>query len=635
MNKNDTSTHFSEAYYAVPSSSPHSEDVGNVEPRASPTEQNRSIVPSANKALVDITLSPPRGEDEKSTVVVRSENEIVPTDIKATSSSSSLSTSGTPPCHVLGRRSSRHSGYTLALLAAIMGNVLEFYDFSVYAFFAPEIGQLFFSSGSDTVRAIQTFTVFAGGFLMRPVGSVVLGAVGDKYGTAAALKWSIGLMTVPTIVTGLLPTYSKIGLAAPLLLTLCRLLQGLSVGGELIGALLHTADHSPAEHRGFFCGLVAVFGSMGNLVGSLVSVLMRHALSKQELLSWGWRIPFLAGSVLGLVGIFLRTKTGALKHGGEAGRRPTREEQVLIEMVECPIAVEEETVAAYREAARMEEEEEEEEEGEQRGKEGETGAVAARPSHPRSFCGILREAAAGDKPRFIRVVVLAALNNSLFYFNFVWLGTYMAELAPNPLGAAQAFSVTCVAQAVFIFGNPFWGAMGDWGGGLAKRLRWNIVGVVLSCFLPPCLFLLLRSGRASLSFLFAALTGLLMGFTVSGNYYAWVCESLNESPSRVLTTSVAYNVGAVVGGCTPMLASALSASPIFLAPILPLSAVAAAVAVVLGRYEWGEYVKRKAEGGKGGREEFLALRVEEGKEGKGKMAKAKVKARGEEPADTS
>jgi len=490
------------------------------------------------------------------------------------------------------------------------------------------------ATGSDTVRAIQTFTVFAGGFLMRPVGSVVLGAVGDKYGTAAALKWSIGLMTVPTIVTGLLPTYSKIGLAAPLLLTLCRLLQGLSAGGELIGALLHTADHSPAEHRGFFCGLVAVFGSMGNLVGSLVSVLMRHALSKQELLSWGWRIPFLAGSVLGLVGIFLRTKTGALKHGGEAGRRPTREERVLIEMVECPIAVEEETVAAYREAARMEEEEEEEE-GEQRGKEGETGAVAARPSHPRSFCGIMREAAAGDKPRFIRVVVLAALNNSLFYFNFVWLGTYMAELAPNPLGAAQAFSVTCVAQAVFIFGNPFWGAMGDWGGGLAKRLRWNIVGVVLSCFLPPCLFLLLRSGRASLSFLFAALTGLLMGFTVSGNYYAWVCESLNESPSRVLTTSVAYNVGAVVGGCTPMLASALSASPIFLAPILPLSAVAAAVAVVLGRYEWGEYVKRKTEGGKGGREEFLALRVEEGKEGKGKMAKAEVKARGEEPADTS
>jgi MFS transporter, MHS family, proline/betaine transporter len=111
-----------------------------------------------------------------------------------------------------------------------MGNVLEFYDFSVYAFFAPEIGQLFFPAGSPSARAVRTFTVFAGGFLMRPIGSVLLGAIGDKYGTAAALKWSIALMTIPTVVTGCLPTYAKVGMVAPFLLTVCRLLQGLSGG---------------------------------------------------------------------------------------------------------------------------------------------------------------------------------------------------------------------------------------------------------------------------------------------------------------------------------------------------------------------------------------------------------------------
>jgi MHS family proline/betaine transporter-like MFS transporter len=457
------------------------------------------------------------------------------------------------------------------------------------------------------MRAVKTFTVFAGGFLMRPLGSLVLGAVGDKYGTGAALKWSIALMTVPTVITGCLPTYQKVGIAAPLLLTVCRLLQGLSVGGELIGALLHTADHSPHEHRGFFCGLVAVFGSLGNLIGSLVSVVMRHALTDEQLLSWGWRIPFLTGSVLGFVGIFLRTQTGALKEGGGEGGE---ERGVLVELAETPAAVEEELATEYHHAAMGAGEEE-------GGREGERATSAANsrqhqhPAHTKSFCGILREAAAGDKPRFLRVVCFAALNNALFYFHFVWLGTYLAELAPNPLRAAQAFSVTCVTQAIFIVGNPIWGSVGDSVGGPSKRLRWNVTGVALSCFVPPCLFLLLGPGKLHLCYLYAVLTGLLMGFCVSGNYYAWVCESLQESPSRFLTTSVAYNLGAIVGGCTPMVASALAESKLLVAPFLPLSAVAVGVFVVLGSYEFGWGLVPG--GGKGGREtgpgegEFLSL----------------------------
>lgn len=95
-------------------------------------------------------------------------------------------------------------------------------------FFAPEIGALFFPPANASARAVRTFTVFAGGFLMRPIGSVLLGAIGDRYGTAAALKWSILLMTVPTVATGCLPTYKTVGMAAPFLLTACRLLQGLS-----------------------------------------------------------------------------------------------------------------------------------------------------------------------------------------------------------------------------------------------------------------------------------------------------------------------------------------------------------------------------------------------------------------------
>lgn len=464
--------------------------------------------------------------------------------------------------------------------------------------------------GNPAMRAVKTFTVFAGGFLMRPLGSIVLGAVGDKYGTAAALKWSIALMTIPTVVTGCLPTYAKVGIAAPLMLTACRLLQGLSVGGELIGALLHTSDNSPAEHRGFFCGLVAVFGSLGNLLGSLVSVIMRQAMTDEQLMSWGWRIPFLTGSVLGFVGIFLRTQTGALKEGGGGGGE---EHRVMVELMETPAAVEEELIAEYHHAAMGEEEGEEE-----RGLEGGKATTHSHrqqqhPQHTKSFCSIVREAASGDKPRFLRVVCLAALNNALFYFHFVWLGTYLAELAPNPIRAQKAFSVTCVAQAVFIVGNPIWGAVGDSSGGASKRLRWNIAGVALTCFAPTCLLLLVGPGKVELSFLYAVLVGLVMGFGVSGNYYAWVCESLNDSPSRFLTTSVAYNLGAIVGGCTPMLASALAESDMLLAPILPLSALAVGTFVVLGSYEFGWQLSPALEKGQNirGPEEggFLSLPI--------------------------
>ena len=257
----------------------------------------------------------------------------------------------------------------------------------------------------------------------------------------------------------------------------------------------------------------------------------------------------------------------------------------MVELMETPAAVEEELIAEYHHAAMGFEEEEEG--GLEGGKATTPSLRQQHPQHAKSFCGIVREAASGDKPRFLRVVCLAALNNALFYFHFVWLGTYMAELAPNPIRAAKAFSVTCVAQGVFIAGNPVWGAVGDSFGGPSKRLRWNIAGVALSCFAPTCLLLLVGPGKVELSFLYAVLVGLVMGFGVSGNYYAWVCESLNDSPSRFLTTSVAYNLGAIVGGCTPMLASALAESKLLLAPVLPLSALAVGVFVVLGSYEFG------------------------------------------------
>jgi MFS transporter, MHS family, proline/betaine transporter len=193
-----------------------------------------------------------------------------------------------------------------AVVAGIAGNVMEWYDFSVYGYFAAVIGRQFFPAQDAASSLIAAFGVFAAGFLMRPFGSLIFGHIGDKKGRKLALTASVVLMAVPTFLIGLLPTYEQIGVTASVLLVLLRLIQGLSVGGEYTTSSIFLVEQSSAGRRGFL-GSFVPFGSCGGvLLGSAVGAVVTTALDRASVQSWGWRIPFIIGITVGVFGLFIR-----------------------------------------------------------------------------------------------------------------------------------------------------------------------------------------------------------------------------------------------------------------------------------------------------------------------------------------
>ncbi|RPF76656.1 MAG: MFS transporter [Synechococcus sp. TMED155] len=192
------------------------------------------------------------------------------------------------------------------ILAGLIGNVMEWYDFAIYGYFAAIIGSQFFPSSDPRNSLLAAFGAFAAGFLVRPLGGVVLGSVADRLGRQRALMVSVLAMAAATVLMAILPSYSRIGLAAPLLMVLLRILQGLSAGGEYSTSIVFLAEHAPAGRR----GLVAIWGLWGSvlgiLLGSGVGALLAAHLSEAQLSSWGWRIPFALGLLVAITGLLLR-----------------------------------------------------------------------------------------------------------------------------------------------------------------------------------------------------------------------------------------------------------------------------------------------------------------------------------------
>lgn len=194
---------------------------------------------------------------------------------------------------------------TLALSA--LGGTLEFYDFVIYVFFAAVLGGLFFPADMpDWLRQLQTFGIFAAGYLARPVGGIVIAHFGDLLGRKRMFTLSIFLMALPTLVIGLLPTYATIGVAAPLLLLAMRVLQGAAIGGEMPGAWVFVGEHVPARRYGFGVGTLTSGITGGILLGSLVAVAINTHYTPAEVGDFAWRIPFILGGVFGLVSVYLR-----------------------------------------------------------------------------------------------------------------------------------------------------------------------------------------------------------------------------------------------------------------------------------------------------------------------------------------
>lgn len=284
-------------------------------------------------------------------------------------------------------------------LAGTVGNVLEWYDFAVYGFLAPIMSPLFFPEDDGLTGLIKTYGIFAVGYLMRPIGGIIFGYVGDRLGRKTALQWSIAMMAIPTVLVGLLPVHASIGATAAVLLVLLRLIQGISVGGELIGSMSYLVETAPENRRGLsgswsVCGCIS-----GILLGSLVVSALGGLLGEGAMNEWGWRVPFLLGIFIFAVGRWLRRS--------------------LVESADFENA--------------------------------EAGdAKVALP-----IITVLR-----DMPgRVMHLSLSILLFATSFYLLFVWLPTYLSKIVTPPLD--HALSVNTAAMALLLIMIPLGGRLSD------------------------------------------------------------------------------------------------------------------------------------------------------------------------------
>ena len=194
------------------------------------------------------------------------------------------------------------------LLASFIGNFVEWFDYASYGYFATAIAHAFFPNIAPTSALLATFAVFAISFAVRPVGGIVWGHIGDRTGRRTALSYSIIIMSGATFLMAFLPSYARIGLLAPILLLLVRMVQGFSASGEYAGASAFIAEYVPTSRRGLFTSIVPASTAAGLLLGSLLSGLMFAILSEPQMDSFGWRLPFLLAAPLGLIGLYIRLR---------------------------------------------------------------------------------------------------------------------------------------------------------------------------------------------------------------------------------------------------------------------------------------------------------------------------------------
>jgi MFS transporter, MHS family, proline/betaine transporter len=207
-----------------------------------------------------------------------------------------------------GRAMAERRRIRRAVIASGFGTIVEYFDFSLYAFFATVIADTFFPAGNRTSALLYTFGIFGASFVMRPLGGILLGHIGDKIGRRPALALSVGGMALASALIGCVPSYAKIGMAAPLLLLGLRCVQGLSAGGEIGGAQAYVTEVAPDRTRGYLTGLVSSGVMAGTLLGAMSSAFVHTVFDASTLAAWAWRLPFLLSLPLGIVTLVLRSR---------------------------------------------------------------------------------------------------------------------------------------------------------------------------------------------------------------------------------------------------------------------------------------------------------------------------------------
>jgi len=198
--------------------------------------------------------------------------------------------------------------YISSILSSSIGNVLEWYDFGLFTIFSSLFGVLFFPAENKEVRMIATFGIFAVGFLCRPLGALIFGYLGDKAGRAKTLRLSILMIALPTLIIGLLPSYEQIGVTAPILLMLTRMIQGISIGGEYSGNVIYLAETAPKNYRATFVSFASTGANIGILLAAFAGIIASHLLTYEELYVFGWRLPYIFSGILCLLVYFFRLR---------------------------------------------------------------------------------------------------------------------------------------------------------------------------------------------------------------------------------------------------------------------------------------------------------------------------------------
>ncbi|MDD7814766.1 MFS transporter [Mycolicibacter sinensis] len=196
-----------------------------------------------------------------------------------------------------------------SIAGTAVGNFMEWYDFGIYGFLATTVAQVFYpTDSSSAVGLIATFGTLAAAFAVRPFGGIVFGALGDRIGRKRVLIMTVTLMAIGTTVTGLLPSYEEIGVWAPILLIVTKIMQGFSTGGEYVGAMTYVSEHAPDRSRGALTGYLPLGTLGGYITGAAVVTLMKSQLPVSDMLHWGWRVPFLLGVPLALITLYMRLR---------------------------------------------------------------------------------------------------------------------------------------------------------------------------------------------------------------------------------------------------------------------------------------------------------------------------------------
>jgi len=370
-------------------------------------------------------------------------------------------------------------------IAGVAGNVLEWYDFAVFGYFSDILGEVFFPPNQEGNAAIvESFAVFGGAFLMRPIGGVLMGYIGDKYGSRRALTLSIFLMAFPTFAMGCLPGYASVGNWSVVLLTLVRLLQGLSVGGQLMSSLVFTLERHPKSKWGLYGSYVMAAANLGTFLGGVVATVLRQNLSEEALHTWGWRLPFLSGILVSISGFYLRN------HGDD----------------------------------------------------DDLGHMHGVPSSDDGGENPIRIAFSRSNIRsLLASSMVPLLWSSGFYLAFVWMAVFMTDLIDPPVPNSFAVNSVSLGLSVCVL-FPVAGWLSDKVG----RKRVMAVGGIAMAIGSPIAIAMIGTGHAASAFFAQMFLGISLSFW-GAPMMAWLVESFHPA-ARLTSVSIGYNIAQACGG---------------------------------------------------------------------------------------